>query len=382
MCKAVFTSLSIASVKGMNSLSYLTGSSHPSTSKGESRYVFGDGNLPNVSEEQEFDNIVKKEVDQEEERQQLEGKMFWVWRVVFFLPIWLIVKPVSLIWFVVTFPLNLIEHKSLKDAQKGKRILSSLNLLEGTGSSNSEMRGLGDMDDEDLVGESIVLHEDLIKSLRPSASRSSYTSIRLGKFFFPKKLIPRSTLQTDRKKILVLDLDETLIHSMSRSTSSSNLSQGHMVEVKFSSTGVSTLYCVYKRPYCDLFLSSVSKWYNLVIFTASMREYADPVIDWLESGISAKFTQRRYRSDCILRDGIGYVKDLTIISKNLQDIIIVDNSPISYAMHVDNAIQVEGWISDPTDTGLLNLLPLLEGLRFTTDTRNILSLKSGERAFV
>ena len=50
-------------------------------------------------------------------------------------------------------------------------------------------------------------------------------------------------------------------------------------------------------------------------------------------------------------------------------------------MHVDNAIQVEGWISDPTDTDLLNLLPLLEALRFTTDVRNILALKSGEHAF-
>ena len=28
----------------------------------------------------------------------------------------------------------------------------------------------------------------------------------------------------------------------------------------------------------------VSQWYTLVIFTASMQEYADPVIDWLDAG--------------------------------------------------------------------------------------------------
>ena len=50
-------------------------------------------------------------------------------------------------------------------------------------------------------------------------------------------------------------------------------------------------------------------------------------------------------------------------------------------MNVDNAIQVEGWINDPTDTDLLNLLPLLEALRFTTDVRNILGLRYGEKAF-
>ncbi|AET41101.1 Nem1-Spo7 phosphatase catalytic subunit NEM1 Ecym_7257 [Eremothecium cymbalariae DBVPG len=352
----------------MNSLSYLTGSSQPtSSSKEELRFPFSESSLPNVTEEQEVEN---GEVSQDSKG----GRPSWVWRVVFFLPTWLIIKPIWLIWFVLTFPLNLIEHTSSKDGSVEE---------EEVIPTNSQGSGGGEViEDDDLVGESMVLHEDSIKSSRPSTSRSSYTSTRLGKFLFPKKLIPQSILQTDRKKVLVLDLDETLIHSMSRSTSSSNTSQGHMVEVTFSVSGVSSLYYVHKRPYCDLFLSRVCKWYDLVIFTASMREYADPVIDWLESGISARFTKRKYRSDCILRDGIGYVKDLTMISKNLQDTIIVDNSPVSYAMNVDNAIQVEGWISDPTDTGLLNLLPLLEGLRFTTDTRNILSLKNGEHAFV
>lgn len=50
-------------------------------------------------------------------------------------------------------------------------------------------------------------------------------------------------------------------------------------------------------------------------------------------------------------------------------------------MNVDNAIQVEGWISDPTDTDLLNLLPFLEAMRYSTDVRNILALKHGEKAF-
>ena len=30
--------------------------------------------------------------------------------------------------------------------------------------------------------------------------------------------------------------------------------------------------------------AKVSAWYTLVIFTASMQEYADPVIDWLDAG--------------------------------------------------------------------------------------------------
>lgn len=61
-----------------------------------------------------------------------------------------------------------------------------------------------------------------------------------------------------------------------------NKGAGHVVEVVLG--GRSTLYHVYKRPFVDFFLRTVSSWYTLVIFTASMQEYADPVIDWLDAG--------------------------------------------------------------------------------------------------
>ncbi|KAK7049571.1 Nuclear envelope morphology protein 1 [Paramarasmius palmivorus] len=98
------------------------------------------------------------------------------------------------------------------------------------------------------------------------------------------------------QKTLVLDLDETLIHSTSRPIPHAGNSgffglsvfgnrkpgPGHVVEVMLG--GRSTVYHVYKRPFVDFFLRTVSGWYTLVIFTASMREYADPVIDWLDAG--------------------------------------------------------------------------------------------------
>jgi TFIIF-interacting CTD phosphatase-like protein len=44
----------------------------------------------------------------------------------------------------------------------------------------------------------------------------------------------------------------------------------------------------------------------------------------------------------------------------------------------DNAIPIEGWISDPTDNDLLNLIPLLEGLQHATDVRALLALRMGQ----
>ncbi|SCW04477.1 LAFE_0H14400g1_1 [Lachancea fermentati] len=322
--------------------------------------------------------------------------------IITFLPNMLIIKPILFIWYIITFPLSLMEHVPT-DSEEVEQ--DSSPRTESVGKiGDSKIETIVEEEDDDLGGDEIILQQDAVKgslttsleipnqtkltkpvnrsSIRSGSSGTALGTQRMGRFLFPKKLIPQSVLNREKRKTLVLDLDETLIHSMSRGTSSSNSSQGHMVEVKFSTSGISTLYYVHKRPYCDLFLSKVNKWYDLVIFTASIKEYADPVIDWLESSFPGKFRQRLYRQDCILREGVGYIKDLSQLpGSSLNEVFIIDNSPVSYAMHVDNAIQVEGWISDPTDTDLLNLIPLLEGLRFTTDIRNVLSLKNGEQAF-
>lgn len=146
------------------------------------------------------------------------------------------------------------------------------------------------------------------------------------------------------QKTLVLDLDETLIHSLAKG---GRMSSGHMVEVKLSmpmTTALSPggpqatlgpqhpiLYYVHKRPHCDDFLRKISKWYKLVIFTASVQEYADPVIDWLEQ--ERKYFQARYyRQHCTLRNG-AYIKDLSSVEPDLSKVMILDNSPMSYIFH-------------------------------------------------
>ncbi|KAL4877174.1 NLI interacting factor-like phosphatase-domain-containing protein [Aspergillus karnatakaensis] len=191
------------------------------------------------------------------------------------------------------------------------------------------------------------------------------------------------------QKTLILDLDETLIHSLAKG---GRMSSGHMVEVKLAApmtTALSPgappttlgpqhpiLYYVHKRPHCDDFLRKICKWYKLVVFTASVQEYADPVIDWLEQ--ERKYFQARYyRQHCTFRNG-AYIKDLSSVEPDLSQVMILDNSPMSYIFHEDNAIPIEGWISDPTDNGLLHLIPMLEALQYVTDVRAFLALRRGE----
>ena len=149
---------------------------------------------------------------------------------------------------------------------------------------------------------------------------------------------PRHYSHTLAQKTLVIDLDETLIHSMAKG---GRMSSGHMVEVKLSHptsyNGLTLgpqhpiLYYVHKRPYCDDFLRKVCKWYNLVVFTASVQEYADPVIDWLEQE-RKYFSARYYRQHCTFRNG-AYIKDLSSVEPDLSRVIILDNSPLSYIFH-------------------------------------------------
>ncbi|KAJ8604230.1 hypothetical protein MRB53_041882 [Persea americana] len=171
------------------------------------------------------------------------------------------------------------------------------------------------------------------------------------------------------RKTLILDLDETLIHSLSKGGTMSN---AHMVEVKLGNHAI--LYHVHKRPHCDHFLDKVSLWYDVVVFTASVQEYADPVIDWLEEERKV-FKARYYRQHCTYRGG-AYMKDLSLVQPDLSRAIIVDNSPLSYKLNTQNAIPIEGWISDPSDNDLLYLIPVLKSLRMVKDVRSLLSLRT------
>ena len=203
-------------------------------------------------------------------------------------------------------------------------------------------------------------------------------------------------------KILVLDLDETLIHSTSRSPSHHSALSGrtttsgflgletagaflglrandnprrirpHMVEVVLD--GRSVLYHVYKRPWADYFLRKVSSWYTVVIFTASVQEYADPVIDWLDQG-RGLISARLFRESCSFK-GASYVKNLKVVDQDLSKVCLVDNSPASYRLQRENAIPIEGWTHDPNDEALLDLLPVLDSLRFASDVRHVLGIRA------
>jgi len=169
------------------------------------------------------------------------------------------------------------------------------------------------------------------------------------------------------KKTLILDLDETLVHSTLKPVNN------HHLTVKVLIEDVDCTFYVIKRPHVDYFIEKVSEWYDVVIFTASMQQYADPLLDQLDQ--NRLFKKRLFRDSCLEKDG-NFIKDLTMIDQDLTSTVIIDNSPIAYSNNLENAVPIDNWMGDnPSDDSLLNLLPFLEVLRFVNDVRSILSLR-------
>lgn len=97
--------------------------------------------------------------------------------------------------------------------------------------------------------------------------------------------------QSDKgKKTLVLDLDETLVHSSFQVVENCDLILP--VEIDDSLCEV----FVMKRPGVDQFLAETAKWYELIIYTASLKKYADPLLDWLDP--KGLISYRLFREDC------------------------------------------------------------------------------------
>jgi len=165
------------------------------------------------------------------------------------------------------------------------------------------------------------------------------------------------------RKTLVLDLDETLVHSSFRAVATADIVIGVEIE------GENHKVYVRKRPGCDEFLLKTAELYEVVIYTASMSKYASPLLDKLDTHGVCHW--RLYREACT-RLAAGYVKDLSRLGRDLKNVIIIDNSPICYSLQPDNAIPIQTWRDDPHDRELLDLIPILQSLSDVDDIPQVL----------
>jgi carboxy-terminal domain RNA polymerase II polypeptide A small phosphatase len=138
-------------------------------------------------------------------------------------------------------------------------------------------------------------------------------------------------------------------------------------------------FYINKRPGVDDFLTEMAKYYEIVIFTASIQEYADKVLDQLDT--NRVIRSRLYGPSCV-RGGRTTpwpfaVKDLSLLGRDLSQTIIVDDNPRAYSFQPDNAINITSfpWGVEEkyaSNHDLEQIAAFLKGIKDVPDVRGIL----------
>lgn len=180
----------------------------------------------------------------------------------------------------------------------------------------------------------------------------------------------RSPVRVPRQKkhLLVLDIDETLVHSdliVEQSVELAHMKgKKYDTKVNFPNPNKTVdVYGVRYRPFLLEFIDRMHRIFDLAVYTASTRDYADAVVNSLDPA-GDKFVARLYREDCIPVNGMN-IKNMGLFAGH--GAVIVDNLIYSYAFHMGQGIPICPFIDDDMDVELKDLAELLENLSLYPD---------------
>jgi len=101
----------------------------------------------------------------------------------------------------------------------------------------------------------------------------------------------------------------------------------------------------------------MAEFYEIVVFTAAIEEYANFILDILDSKrcISHKlYRQHTYGSSKL------QLKDLSKLGRELDKVIIIDNLPDNFQKQPMNGIYIKSWYGEEQDFALVYLAPILK----------------------
>lgn len=168
------------------------------------------------------------------------------------------------------------------------------------------------------------------------------------------------------KKTIIFDLDETLAHCVRQENPNRpsdvylniNAISGKIIRVGFNI-----------RPFTKECLELVNQHFEVIVFTASHKWYADVILDYIDP--EKKYIQHRlYRDHCIKTTDNVYIKDLRVFkNRDLKDMIIVDNAVYSFGAQLANGIPITPFKDDKDDSEFIFLMNYINILKDYDDMR-------------
>ena len=197
--------------------------------------------------------------------------------------------------------------------------------------------------------------------------RESVGQFKVAQMLAP--LLPTVTMPSPvkiprrKKYLLVLDIDETLVHS--ELIVEQNVPKPEKADVAYdrqlkfpNPNGTFDVYGIRFRPFLMEFLHRMSKLYDLALYTASAEDYGNAVANELDPA-GTLFVARLFRQHCIHVNGVN-VKSMKNFEGN--DAYLVDNLIYSFPFDLDRGIPICPFVDDAMDVELKDLAEILENL--------------------
>ena len=115
------------------------------------------------------------------------------------------------------------------------------------------------------------------------------------------------------------------------------------------------------RPYVREVLRDLKDQCELIVWTAGAQDYANKVLHELDP-LSDLFDIRLFKSQCYSTSNGIFVKDLRIIDRSMNSMLLIDNSPLSYGFQPENGIPILNFTGERDDSEFLMLAAYLKHL--------------------
>ena len=153
--------------------------------------------------------------------------------------------------------------------------------------------------------------------------------------------VPYLKFSSKKEYTLILDLDETLIN--------------------FKFIDISKrIGKIQLRPGLINFLEIIKEFYEIIIFTSGIKEYADIILNTIEKKGNNKYFDGRLYREHNVQIGQKYYKDLSKIGRDLSRTIIVDNYNHTFKFQKENGILINSFYGENLqDKALIELQKIL-----------------------